>query len=303
MSSATIRRPVSPKTRQISAKSGPSEGWPAVSVDHTPPVTFELVRAPHGLDRARATLSRIGAFAIVELQKLRHDRTELVMRMVQPALWLLIFGTTFSHLRVIDTGNVSYQAFLAPGIIAQSALFISIFYGIQIIWDRDSGVLAKLMVTPAPASALITGKSFAAGVRSVAQVVGVLALAYATGIGLTVNPLRILAAMVVVMLGAAFFACLSMTLAGLVRNRDRLMGIGQAITMPLFFASNALYPVDVMPGWLHALSKVNPLSYEVDVLRALLIGTPFHLVDVIVLLVAPIVGIVTASTFLRRLVA
>ena len=67
-----------------------------------------------------------------------------------------------------------------------------------------------------------------------------------------------------------------MTLAGLVRSRDRLMGIGQAITMPLFFASNALYPVDVMPAWLHVLSTVNPLSYEVDALRALLIGTPFN---------------------------
>jgi ABC-2 type transport system permease protein len=58
-----------------------------------------------------------------------------------------------------------------------------------------------------------------------------------------------------------------------------------------------------MPGWLHALSKVNPLSYEVDVLRALLIGTPFHVADVAVLIVAPVVGIITASTFLRRLVA
>ena len=112
--------------------------------------------------------------------------------------------------------------------------------------------------------------------RSVAQVVGVLALAYVMGVGLTVNPLRILAAMAIVMLGAAFFACLSMTLAGLVRSRDRLMGIGQAITMPLFFASNALYPVDVMPAWLHVLSTVNPLSYEVNALRALLIGTPLQ---------------------------
>ena len=205
-----------------------------------------------------ATFGRVGAFAIVEMQKLQHDRTELVTRMVQPALWLLIFGTTFSQLHVINTGSVSYLAFLAPGIIAQSALFISIFYGIQIIWDRDAGILSKLMVTPAPASALITGKAFAAGVRSVAQVVGVLALAYVMRIGMTVNPLRILAAMAVVMLGSAFFACLSMTLAGLVRNRDRLMGIGQAITMPLFFASNALYPVDVMPKWLHAAQHGQP---------------------------------------------
>jgi len=272
-----------------------------VPVDHA--IEVALVRAPRGWQRVPATLGRIGAFAIVEMQKLQHDRTELVTRMVQPALWLLIFGTTFSKLHVINTGSVSYLAFLAPGILAQSALFISIFYGIQIIWDSDAGVLAKLMVTPAPASALITGKAFAAGVRSVAQVVGVLALAYLMDVGLTMNPLRVLAAMATVMLGAAFFACLSMTLAGLVRSRDRLMGIGQAITMPLFFASNALYPVSVMPGWLRALSVVNPLSYEVDALRALLIGTPLNPLDIVVLVVAPVIAIATASTLLRRLVA
>ncbi|MET0700510.1 MAG: ABC transporter permease [Mycobacterium sp.] len=246
---------------------------------------------------------RMGTFALVELQKLRHDRTELFTRMVQPALWLLIFGQTFSHLHVIDTGNVSYLAFLAPGIIAQSALFISIFYGIQIVWDRDAGILAKLMVTPAPASSLIAGKAFAAGVRSVAQVIGVLIIAYLMGVHLTANPLRILGAMGVVVLGSAFFACLSMSLAGLVRNRDRLMGIGQAITMPLFFASNALYPVDIMPGWLRWLSAVNPLSYEVNALRGLLIGTPSNwLLDIGVLVVAAVAGVIVSSALLRRLV-
>jgi ABC-2 type transport system permease protein len=246
---------------------------------------------------------RMGTFALVDLQKLRHDRTELLTRMVQPALWLLIFGQTFSHLHVIDTGAVSYLAFLAPGIIAQSALFISIFYGIQIIWERDAGILAKLMVTPAPTSALITGKAFSAGVRSVAQVIGVLVIAYLMRVGLTINPLRILAAMGVVVLGSAFFACLSMSLAGLVRNRDRLMGIGQAITMPLFFASNALYPVDVMPGWLRWLSAVNPLSYEVNALRGLLIGTPWTpLIDLGVLVFFAAAGIALASALLRRLV-
>jgi ABC-2 type transport system permease protein len=94
-----------------------------------------------------------------------------------------------------------------------------------------------------------------------------------------------------------------MTLAGLVRNRDRLMGIGQAITMPLFFASNALYPVDIMPGWLHALSTVNPLSYEVNALRSLLLGTPGNtLLDIAVLTVAAVLGIAAASGLLRRLV-
>ncbi len=263
------------------------------------------LRAPHGWRRASAMLSRIATFSWVELKKLRHDRTELFTRMVQPALWLLIFGTTFNRLHVIDTGPVGYLAFLAPGIVAQSALFISIFYGIQIIWDRDAGILAKLMVTPAPAAALVTGKAFAAGMRSVAQALCVLVLAYVMRIHMTYNPVRIIAAMAVVMLGSAFFACLSITLAGLVRNRDRLMGIGQAITMPLFFASNALYPVSVMPGWLHWLSRINPLSYEVDALRALLIGIPsaHPVLDVGVLVAAAVVGIAAAAALLRRLVS
>jgi len=274
-----------------------------VSVDRATPDTVELVRAPRGVRRVGGLLRRMGAFALVELQKLSHDRSELLTRMVQPALWLLIFGQTFSRLHVIDTGGVPYLSFLAPGIIAQSALFISIFYGIQIVWDRDAGILAKLMVTPAPASAMISGKAFAAGVRSVAQVVGVMVIAYLMGIALTGNPLRILGAMAIVVLGSAFFACLSMTLAGLVRNRDRLMGIGQAITMPLFFASNALYPIDVMPQWLRWLSAVNPLSYEVNALRALLIGMPCNtLLDVAVLVLAAALGVLTASSLLRRLV-
>jgi ABC-2 type transport system permease protein len=265
---------------------------------------MEIVLAPRGWRRAASMAGQVGTYTRVEIQKLRHDRTELITRMVQPALWLLIFGTTFNRLRVIDTGSVPYLAFLAPGIIAQSALFISIFYGIQIVWDRDAGILAKLMVTPSPTGALVAGKSFAAGVRSVAQVIGVLLLAYLMAIPLTHNPLRVLAAVLVVMLGSAFFACLSLTLAGLVRSRDRLMGIGQAITMPLFFASNALYPVTVMPDWLRWLSQVNPLSYEVDSLRLLLAGIPSEhpWLDFAVLAVAACIGMATASALLPRLV-
>ncbi|WP_072802736.1 ABC transporter permease [Rhodococcoides yunnanense] len=262
----------------------------------------QYLRAPHGVRRLTVLLSRIGAFSLVELQKLSHDRSELATRAIQPALWLVVFGTTFSRLHVVDTGSVSYLAFLAPGIIAQSALFISIFYGIQIIWDRDAGILNKLLVTPTPRAALITAKAFAAGVRSVAQVLIVVVLSYIMRIALTVNPLKILAAFVVVMLGAVFFSCLSMTLAGLVRKRDRLMGIGQAITMPLFFASNALYPIDVMPGWLQVISHVNPLSYEVNALRDLLIGIPSNLVlDFGVLILAAVLGITAASSTLGRL--
>src|SRR5438067_4523535 len=119
---------------------------------------------------------------LVELQKLRRDQTELLTRAIQPALWLLIFVETFSRLRAIPTGSTPYLDYLAPGILAQSALFIAIFYGILIIWERDAGVLSKLLVTPTPRAALVAAKAFAAGIRALAQAVMVLILAALLGV-------------------------------------------------------------------------------------------------------------------------
>ncbi|MFE7565888.1 ABC transporter permease [Streptomyces sp. NPDC057539] len=261
-----------------------------------------LLVPPRARTGWRVLTARVVAMCVVELQKLRHDRTELYTRAIQPALWLLIFGETFTRIKAIPTGGIPYIDFLAPGIIAQSAMFIAIFYGIMIIWERDAGILTKLLVTPTPRAALISGKAFASGVKALIQAVVVIVIAAALGVGLTWNPLRLLGVAVVVVLGSAFFSCLSMTIAGIVLTRDRLMGIGQAITMPLFFASNALYPVAIMPGWLQVLSKMNPLSYQVDALRGLLLGTPSHLLlDFGVLLGAAAVGIAAASSLLGRL--
>ncbi|MER6126128.1 ABC transporter permease [Streptomyces sp. NPDC001795] len=273
------------------------------SADRAHPVDLDLLVAPPRARTGWKVLpARVVAMCAVELQKLRHDRTELYTRAVQPALWLLIFGETFTRIRAIPTGGIPYIDYLAPGIIAQSAMFIAIFYGIMIIWERDAGILTKLLVTPTPRAALITGKAFAAGVKALIQAVVVVLIAALLGVAMTWNPLRLLGVAVAVVLGSAFFSCLSMTIAGIVLTRDRLMGIGQAITMPLFFGSNALYPVSVMPGWLQAVSKGNPLSYQVDALRGLLLGTPSHLpLDFAVLLVAAALGITSASSLLGRL--
>jgi ABC-2 type transport system permease protein len=261
------------------------------------------VSADGPLFAARSLASRIVTLCWVELCKIRHDRSELYTRAIQPALWLLIYGEVFTKIHAIPTPKgIPYLAYLAPGIIGQSALFVAIFYGIQIIWERDAGVLTKLMVTPTPRAALITGKAFAAGLRSVIQAAVVVVLSAILGVTLTGNPLKLLATACVVVLGSAFFACLSMTIAGLALRRDRLMGIGQAITMPLFFSSSALYPVTVMPGWLQVVTKVNPLSYEVDALRGLLLGIPTNMtLDVAVLVAVTIAGISAAAALLPRL--
>jgi ABC-2 type transport system permease protein len=278
---------------------------PAASADQlaVAPAATTLVPPDTPLAIARRLINRIGTLCWVELRKIRHDRTELYTRAIQPALWLLIYGEVFTKIHAIPTPKgIPYLAYLAPGILAQSALFIAIFYGIQIIWERDAGVLTKLMVTPTPRPALITGKAFAAGVRSVVQGVVVVVLSAILGVTLTDDPLKLLGAACIVVLGSAFFSCLSMTIAGLALSRDRLMGIGQAITMPLFFSSSALYPEKIMPGWLQVISKCNPLSYEVDALRGLLIGTPARIgLDVLVLIVATVAAVTASAALLPRL--
>jgi ABC-2 type transport system permease protein len=263
-----------------------------------------LAELPDGPVAASARLlNRIATLCWVEMRKIRHDRTELYTRAIQPALWLLIYGEVFTRIHAIPTPEgIPYLAYLAPGIMAQSALFIAIFYGIQIIWERDAGVLTKLMVTPTPRSALITGKAFASSVRSLVQGVVVVIIAILLGVTFTDNPIKLVAAAIVLALGSAFFSCLSMSIAGVVVARDRLMGIGQAITMPLFFSSSALYPAAIMPGWLQVISKINPLSYEVEALRGLLIGTATTLwLDVTVLAGATLAAITCAALLLPRL--
>jgi ABC-2 type transport system permease protein len=274
----------------------------AGELENSPRGGLPLLEEP-AFARLRRYPSRIGTFCLVEMQKVRHDRTELVTRAVQPVLWLVIFGETFTRIHAIPTPHgISYLSYLAPGIVAQSGLFIAIFYGIQIIWERDAGVLTKLLVTPTPRSAFIIGKAFASGVRACGQVIVVLVLSVLLGVALSDNPLHILGTFVIVMLGSAFFSCLSMTMAGILMKRDRLMGFGQLMTMPLFFASNALYPVTIMPRWLKDLSKVNPLSYEVDALRGLLVGVQDHLgQDFLALAIAVLVAVTTASSLVNRL--
>ncbi|NLE03311.1 MAG: ABC transporter permease [Crenarchaeota archaeon] len=248
------------------------------------------------------------AFSIVEMdvRKLRHDPTELFARAIQPALWLLIFGEVFTRVRVIPTGDLPYRDFMAPGILAQSVLFISIFYGINIIWERDLGILHKFLVSPIPRSSLVLGKALSAGVRGLSQVAIIYLLSAIVGVGINWNPINITLVAVTVLLSSAFFAMFSLIIACLVRTRERFLGIGQLLTMPLFFASNAIYPISMMPTWLQIISQVNPLTYQVDALRALMItgGTSSYgiFLDLTVLTLTVIVLVLIGSKMYPKIV-
>ena len=216
--------------------------------------------------------TQVWAVAAAEITKLRHDPLELLGRAVQPVLWLLLFGQVMAHVRGLDAGEGPYLDFLAPGILAQSVLFVAIFYGLSAIWERDLGVLHRYMVSPAPRSALVIGKALASSVRGISQAIVIYICAAIMGVGLSFQPARIVLVVLFIVLASALFSTFSLVIACIVKTRERFMGIGQFLTMPIFFASNAIYPISMMPPWLRTISRINPLSYEVDGLRSLMLA-------------------------------
>jgi ABC-2 type transport system permease protein len=255
-----------------------------------------------GANYLRQTL----AVAEADVRKLIHDPVELLTRMVQPVLWLLIFGQVFNRTRAIPTGGISYLDFLAPGILAQSVLFGAIFYGISLIWEKDLGIVQKFLVSPAPRSTLVLGRAISSTVRSLCQMIFVYAIAFPLHIQLRFGVFSLAGVVLAVILGSAVFSTFSLIVACLVKSRERFLGIGQVLTMPLFFASNAIYPLSLMPPWLRAISRVNPLTYQVDALRALMIaggGSSFGIgEDFLMQALALIVMVVVATKLYPNIV-
>src|SRR5208283_660712 len=157
----------------------------------------------------RIFLQQTAAVASAELRKLMRDPTELFSRAVQPILWLVVFGQVFSRVRGIPTGGVGYLAFLTPGILAQSVLFSAIFYGIAAIWERDLGIVHKLLVSPASRGSLIVGKAISADFRGLVQTVVIYLIALALGVPIRFEPEAIAGVVLVVTLGSAIFSTFS----------------------------------------------------------------------------------------------
>jgi len=245
-------------------------------------------------------------FAITEfeMRKIWHDSSQVFIRAIQPVLWLLVFGQVFSQTHLIPTGNYNYIQFLTPGVLAQSVIFVAIFYGFNIVMDRDMGLLHKLLSTPIPRYSIVLGKTFSAGIRSVIQALVVFVLAIIIQVHLILNPITVLGSLLVIILTGMCFSGLSMFLASFFKTRERMMGIGQAIMMPIFFASSAIYPIDIMPPWLKVIAHVNPLSYIVDAMRSLLVTADYHQLglDFGVIVFATALLVTLSSTSFSRII-
>lgn len=240
----------------------------------------------------------------LEVRRLMHDRTEVYVRAVQPILWLLLFGHVMGAIKLIPTGGVPYTDYIMPGVLIQSTTTIAVFFGLIIIWERESGILKKLIASPSPKFAIVVGRAMAAGTRSLFQALFIIPVAIIIGVTVILNPLNLAAALIVVFISASGFAALSIMVASIFKSRERFMGVGQIIILPLFFGSSALYPIQFMPQALQVFASVNPMTYMVDAVRGLLITGALSnlLFDVTVIGVFDLAVFALASWTFKRVI-
>lgn len=240
----------------------------------------------------------------LEMRRLRHDRTELYSRAIQPILWIAVFGPIMGSVRAIPTGGIPYTDYITPGALIQSTTFISIFYGLTIVWERESGILKRLLVAPVSRYSIVMGRALASGVRAIFQALIIIPVALLIGVRFVPSIPNFILALLVIFLSSGGFAAISILVASFMKTRERFMGIGQALTMPLFFASNALYPVSIMPEIMQWIALFNPMSYVVDAVRSLTItGNLSSLpMDLAAIMLFDIVMFIVASINFRRII-
>jgi ABC-2 type transport system permease protein len=226
--------------------------------------------------RQDAPVAGVVAFATSTWYLLgRHVRVTLrqliwiVVMLVQPAIWLLLFGQLFR--RVVEIpgfGADSYIQFLAPGIVVMMALFSSAWSGMSMIEDIDKGVLPRLLATPVNRAAIVAARVVHAALTVVVQSLIILAVSYALGARVENGVAGALALVAAAALLAAAFGGLSNGIALLTRKDETLIAIVNFISLPLNFLSSVLMAPQLMPPWMQAVATVNPVNWAAVAARA-----------------------------------
>ncbi len=200
-----------------------------------------------------------------DIKKWSRSRINVVASLVTPAAWLVLVGLT------LPTTTDNYLEFLTPSILVMTMLFSSLQGGALLIFDKVLGFLNKFLAMPAPRESILLGKILFISTRGLLQATVILLIAALLGVRIH-SPLNIVLVYLTLFLFGVLFSAISTTLALHISDHDGYAAVNSMISMPLFFASNALMPYDKMPEWLRMLAMVNPLSYAIDSVRELFMG-------------------------------
>ncbi len=209
-----------------------------------------------------------------ELKRYRKSRSGVLIRLIQPVVWIIVIGNTFAGTQPLIqsvgfTGE--YIEFMTPGIIVLTAIFTSIFGGVNTLWDRRYGFMNKALTSPISRSSIALGKMLAISLRAALQASLIIGIALAIGVSFT-NIFLIVPIMAIVILFSLGFSGISVMVAATAKSQETFWGIINFLGMPLFMLSPALFPLDLLPEWLALAARLNPVTYTVLLVRGMMTG-------------------------------
>lgn len=235
-----------------------------------------------------------------EIKVFSRETSRVVSALFSPLLWLFIFGGGLGA--SVQFGGINYQTFIYPGIICMSVLFSSVFFGVYIIWDRKIDFLKEVMVAPLSRTTIFFGKALGGITDSVIQSTFLLFLAPLLGISYSWNFVLVFVFILFLALG---MVSVGLILGSLMESPEGFGLVISFVVFPLFFLSGALYPTGNLPAWLGGLVRFDPVTYGVDGIRGLMIGTAasVHPVyyDLMVLVLFALLAVFIGTRTFRRM--
>lgn len=206
-----------------------------------------------------------------EFKRFWRDTPRRIGAFVQPLIYLFLLGTGLqAAFKVFGAGKTQYVKFMFPGILGMTVLFTSVFSAISILWDREFGFLKEVLVSPVPRSSVAVGKILGGATTAMIQgVILMILMFFPFMYGFKLETLwKAVALLPLTLLLAVGMTSLGVAIAARMKSFEGFPIIMNFLLLPLFFLSGAMFPLQGLPGWMNFLTKVNPLSYGVDMLRA-----------------------------------
>ncbi|MFW6050175.1 MAG: ABC transporter permease [Myxococcota bacterium] len=213
------------------------------------------------------------ALCVRELLRFLRERNQLYSALARPLLWLVFLGSGMRGAFRAETG-VSYVAFLLPGVVAMTILFGGLFSGVSTVWDRELGFMREMLVAPVSRLGIVGGKLVAGA--AVTSVQALVTLAFAPLVGVSFGGGRLAALLGLILLTSLGIVGLALVIAARMRTLEGFGNLANFVALPLFFLSGSMYPLEHVPGWLRPVVAANPVTYAVDAMRQVAVGTPGH---------------------------
>ncbi len=220
----------------------------------------------------RSVWSDLRAIKIVwhrEMLRFGNDKIRIVTALIQPMLYLFVFGSGMSSIVTFAHG-INFRTFLFPGVMAMAVLFTCFFSAGSLVWDREFGFMREMLVAPVRRGAIIVGKCLGGATVGAFQGLIVILVGLLARVPLSPAVFFILLGELIVLSFA--LTALALTIAVCIRNIQSFMAMAQMVLMPMFFLSGALYPLRNLPGWLTWATRLDPLTYAVDPVRRSVLG-------------------------------